>query len=48
MKVKRFSVGKGKYSVNLVATITMDGLIVGIVRGEKPHVGAVALGTLSA
>lgn len=43
MKVKRFSVGKGKYSVNLVATITMDGLIVSIVGGEKPHVGTVAL-----
>jgi hypothetical protein len=30
--------------VNLIATITMDGLIVNIVGGEKPHVGAVALG----
>lgn len=43
MKVKRLSVGKGKYLVNLVATITMNRLIVSIVSGERPHMGA-ALG----
>jgi hypothetical protein len=44
MREKRVSVGKGRYVVDLTATITMDGLIVCIVGGEKPHVGAVALG----
>lgn len=43
IKEKRVSIGKGKYLVDLIATITMDGLIVSIVGGETPHVGAVAL-----
>jgi len=44
MKEKRVSVGKGKYRINLIAIITMDGLIVNILGGEKPHVGAIAIG----
>jgi len=37
------SIGKGRYRVDLTAIITMDGLIISILGGEKPHVGAVAI-----
>jgi cell division GTPase FtsZ len=43
MKQIRVSAGKGKYKITLVAVATMDGLIVSLVGGEKPHVGAVAI-----
>lgn len=44
IKKRSFSVGKGKYKINLDAIITERGLIVSILGGENPHVGAVALG----
>ena len=43
MKQIRVSAGKGKYKITLVAVATKDGLIVSLVGGEKPHVGAVAI-----
>ena len=44
--VKSVSVqaGEGKYTVSIAATITGDGIIVQLLGGEKPHVGAVVLG----
>jgi len=44
MKEKRVSIGKGRYKIDLTAIITMDGLVVSIVGGDKPHVGAIAVG----
>lgn len=44
IKKKRVSIGKGRYRIDLTAIITMDGLIISIVGGEKPHVGAIAVG----
>ena len=38
--------GTGKYAVCLIGTITADGLIVQLLGGEKPHVGAVVLTVL--
>ncbi|MEW6573207.1 MAG: hypothetical protein AB1374_06195 [Bacillota bacterium] len=35
--------GEGKYTVEVLATLTGEGLIVQVLGGEKPHVGAVAL-----
>lgn len=43
IKQMSYSVGEGKYLVNLLATITAEGLIVQVLGGDKPHVGAVAL-----
>jgi hypothetical protein len=40
---KRVSVGEGKFTVNLAATITRNGIIVIILGGERPHIGAIAL-----
>jgi hypothetical protein len=45
MKEKRVSVGKGRFKIGVTALITMDGVIVTILGGEKPHVGAVAIGS---
>lgn len=44
--VKSFFVqaGEGKYTVSIAATLTGDGIIVQLLGGEKPHVGAVAVG----
>lgn len=44
--VKTFSVqaGEGKYTVSLAATVTGDGIIIQLLGGEKPHVGAVVIG----
>jgi hypothetical protein len=36
--------GKGRFLVRAAATVTPDGVIVEILGGERPHVGAVALG----
>jgi len=36
--------GTGRFQVRAAATLTPDGLIVEILGGERPHVGAVALG----
>ncbi|MEW6193073.1 MAG: hypothetical protein AB1507_06935 [Bacillota bacterium] len=35
------SAGQGRYRVEVQATLTADGLIVQVLGGEKPHVGAV-------
>lgn len=43
MKQICVSAGKEKYKITLVAVATMDGLIVSLVGGEKPHIGAVAI-----
>ncbi len=44
--VKNFSVcaGEGKYTVTITATLTGEGIICQLLGGEKPHVGAVAVG----
>ena len=44
--VKNFFVqaGEGKHTVSITATLTGDGIIIQLLGGEKPHVGAVALG----
>lgn len=33
--------GEGRYRVEVQATLTADGLIVQVLGGEKPHIGAV-------
>ena len=38
-----FDYGAGKYRVFLLATVTGDGLIVQLLGGQKPHLGAVVL-----
>jgi hypothetical protein len=35
--------GTGRYRIEVLTTLTAEGLIVQILGGEKPHVGAVAL-----
>ncbi|MEW6183418.1 MAG: hypothetical protein AB1500_09640 [Bacillota bacterium] len=35
--------GDGRYEIEAQATLTKDGLIVQVLGGEKPHVGAVVL-----
>ncbi|HIE12626.1 MAG TPA: hypothetical protein EYP63_04240 [Desulfotomaculum sp.] len=35
--------GEGRYTVEALATLTEEGLIVQVLGGERPHVGAVAL-----
>lgn len=42
-KIIRLSAGEGKHTIYAVAIITEDGLIVSIIGGEKPHVGAVSI-----
>lgn len=44
--VKSFSVqaGEGKYTVSITATATGNGIILQLLGGEKPHVGAVVIG----
>lgn len=44
MQDKRVSVGRGKHRVVLTATITVDGLIISLLGGDRPHVGAIAVG----
>lgn len=36
--------GGGRHLVRAAATVTLDGIIVEILGGERPHVGVVALG----
>jgi len=38
--------GKGKYIVELTATLTGEGILVLLVGGERPHIGAVVLSTI--
>jgi hypothetical protein len=38
--------GNGKHTVCLLATVTADGLIIQLLGGEKPHVGAVVLSVI--
>lgn len=38
-----FEYGTGKYRVFLLVTVTRDGLIVQLLGGQKPHVGAMVL-----
>ncbi|MBO8128886.1 MAG: hypothetical protein H0Z39_06775 [Peptococcaceae bacterium] len=44
--MRRFSrvFGQGKHSVEITFVVTAEGVIVEVLGGEKPHVGAVALG----
>ncbi len=44
LQQKRVSVGRWKLRVVLTATITADGLIVSLLGGDRPHVGAIAIG----
>jgi hypothetical protein len=43
--VKNFSViaGSGKYTVSITAGLTGNGIILQLLGGEKPHVGAVVI-----
>lgn len=43
LKQVSFSAGTGKFLVRLSATITGNGLVVQLMGGEEPHVGAVVL-----
>ncbi|MGB9804576.1 hypothetical protein [Desulfofundulus sp.] len=38
-----FAAGKGKHRVELRATLTEEGIMVSLLGGEKPHIGAVVL-----
>jgi hypothetical protein len=44
LQEKRVSVGRGKHQVVLTAIITVDGLIISLLGGDRPHVGAMAVG----
>ena len=46
LKQLEVKAGTGKYTVCLNGTVTADGLIVQLMGGEKPHVGAVVLTVL--
>ncbi|WP_334110388.1 prenylated flavin chaperone LpdD, partial [Thermodesulfitimonas autotrophica] len=35
--------GTGRYRIEVLTTLTAEGLVVQILGGEKPHVGAVAI-----
>jgi len=43
LKQMSFSAGTGRFLIRLLATVTGNGLIVQLLGGEKPHVGAVVL-----
>uniref|UniRef100_A0A7C1F3U9 Prenylated flavin chaperone LpdD-like domain-containing protein n=1 Tax=Ammonifex degensii TaxID=42838 RepID=A0A7C1F3U9_9THEO len=43
VRTLRVSAGTGKFRVDVLATLTGEGVIVHILGGEKPHVGAVVL-----
>ena len=43
MRSVKVSAGKGKYQVQLAALMTGNGVILSLLGGEKPHVGAVAV-----
>lgn len=43
MNTTVITVGEGRYQIEVQATRTQDGLIVHLLGGEKPHVGAVAI-----
>jgi len=38
-----FTAGEGRYRVELLVTVTKDGLVAQLFGGERPHVGAVAI-----
>lgn len=43
LKQVSFSVGTGKFLIRLLVTVTGNGLVVQLMGGEEPHVGAVVL-----
>lgn len=43
IKELSFSAGEGKHRVRLLAVLTEEGVIITLLGGEKPHVGAVVL-----
>lgn len=43
LEQKTFYAGEGRFRISLLATFTGEGLVVQVLGGEKPHVGAVAL-----
>ncbi|MDD3654169.1 MAG: hypothetical protein PHO01_08315 [Desulfotomaculaceae bacterium] len=38
-----FTAGQGKFRIDLLVSVTGDGLVVQVFGGEKPHIGAVAI-----
>lgn len=44
ISLEKESVGNGKYKITAVGFPTYDGTVVLILGGEKPHVGAIAIG----
>ncbi len=44
LQQRRISVGRWKLRVVLTATFTADGLIISLLGGDRPHVGAIAIG----
>lgn len=43
LKTSQVIEGTGKHQVTVIGTITDDGLVVQVLGGEKPHVGAVVM-----
>ncbi|MBO8137757.1 MAG: hypothetical protein H0Z40_06440 [Desulfotomaculum sp.] len=41
--IRQFASGQGKHSVTIIATVTPDGLVIQVLGGEQPHVGAVVM-----
>ncbi|MFZ5898706.1 MAG: hypothetical protein ACOYU7_05980 [Bacillota bacterium] len=44
MRQLSFLTGEGRHRVEVAASLTGDGLVVTIVGGERPHVGAICVG----
>lgn len=43
MKTYAVEAGEGKYRVCLTATVTVEGIIINLLGGERPHLGAMVL-----
>jgi hypothetical protein len=43
MRVLSFSIGEGRHKVDSVAIVTADGVVVTLVGGDRPHVGALSV-----
>lgn len=43
MRTLTVTAGTGRYRIEVLTTLTAEGLIVQILGGERPHVGAVAI-----
>lgn len=43
MKTYTVETGEGKYRICLVATVTPEGIMINLLGGERPHLGAVVL-----